>query len=86
MPRSDGLAEHDDRVPPAHSCRVVVPAGEYRLVCDGCGLSISGAEGTTVAEAQRKRGLLTGLIGDHSGAFLEIISDTGDVTVRVIAG
>ena len=60
--------------------------GEYRLSCNGCGLSISGAEGTTVAEAERKRGLLTGLIGDHSGAFLEIVSGPGDVAVRVIAG
>eukprot|EP01051_Picozoa_sp_SAG22_P015036 SAG22_NODE_1913_length_3322_cov_2.699969_2_plen_46_part_00 len=31
-------------------------------------------------------GLLTGLIGDHGGAMLEIISETGDVSVKVIAG
>ena len=57
--------------------------------CDGCGLSISGAEGTTVAEGQRIRGLLTGRIGTcgggSCGARLEIFSKISDVSVKVVA-
>jgi hypothetical protein len=56
--------------------------------CDGCGLSISGAEGTTVAEGQRIRGLLTGRIGTCVGscsARLEIFSKISDVSVKVVA-
>lgn len=60
-------------------------SGTYELVCPGCGLSISGAEGTTINEALREKGRLTGSIGTfQGGASIYVVSDTGDVTVTVI--
>ena len=59
--------------------------GTYELVCPGCGLSISGAEGTVINEALREKGRLTGSIGNfQGGASIYIVSNTGDVTVKVI--
>jgi|EP01043_Picozoa_sp_COSAG02_P031142 hypothetical protein len=55
------------------------------MVCPGCGLSISGAEGTIINEALREKGRLTGSIGGYQGgARIYIKSNTGDVTVKVI--
>ena len=38
-----------------------------------------------ISEASREKGLLTGTIGDFVGSsILEITSETGDITVKVI--
>ena len=60
-------------------------AGQYELVCPGCGLAISGSEGTIINEALREKGRLTGSIGTfQGGASIFVTSNTGDVTVRVV--
>jgi hypothetical protein len=48
-------------------------------------VSILSQEGTVISEASREKGLLTGTIGDFVGSsILEITSETGDITVKVV--